>query len=91
MPFRVLPVASQPTVSVACADAFVPFGPPGGAGLSIVMFLSSTVAAFPAASITLTTRWCSPLLTSVVSNPTSALTDAGHGWTYRNAASPSVV
>jgi hypothetical protein len=44
-----------------------------------VIVLSSTGAELPAASVTLTTRWWMPLLTFVVSKPTSALTDAGHG------------
>ena len=38
-----------------------------------------------------TIRWCEPLLSLVVSKPTSALSDDGHGCRYRNAGSPSLV
>ena len=52
---RVL-VPAQPTDSDAWAEAFTPFAGPGAPGLSTVICRSSTVAEFPAASITLTTR-----------------------------------
>src|SRR5664280_3014448 len=86
-----LRVPLQRTDRVACADAFVPFAAPGAGALATVTLLSSTGAALPAASITLTTRWCAPLPTFVVSNGTSTLTDGSHGCTYSNAANPSVV
>src|ERR1700733_4769532 len=70
-----LAVPAQRTASLACAEAFVPFGAPGGGGLSIATILSSTGAALPAASITLTVRRCAPLPALVESNATSALTD----------------
>ena len=88
---------TQATSRVACAEAFVPFsgpGAPGGGGggrLSTVISRSSTGAELPAASVTVTTRWCAPLLRWVVSNGTSTLTLGAHGCRYRNAGSPSLV
>src|SRR5450759_2888242 len=82
---RSLLLPFQPTVSVACEEATVPFGGPGATGppdagrFAIVIIRSSTGAALPAASITLTTRWWGPSLALVVSKPTSALTDPRHG------------
>ena len=64
---------------------------PGGTGLATRTLRSSTGAELPAASITLTCRWCTPFVSLVVSNATSLLSDATHGFTYRNAASPSLV
>src|SRR5262249_46132012 len=84
----------QPAVSVACGETFVPPAAPGahgGGGFATVISRSSTGAELPAASVTLTIKWCPPSLSFVVSNGTSALTDAGHGCTYRNAANPSAV
>jgi hypothetical protein len=46
----------QPAVSVACADAFIPFAWPNGGGLAIVISRSSTGALMPAASMTVTIR-----------------------------------
>src|SRR5438128_5810205 len=82
----------QAALSVACAEALTPEGAPGShavGGLATVISRSITGAELPAASITLTTRRCAPFVSFVASRATSALAEAGHGCTYRNAGRPS--
>ena len=75
------------TAPPAVALAFVAHGAP----FATVTLRSITVAAFPAASSTCTITSCSPFASCVVSTPTDVVTVATHGFTYRNAALPSLV
>src|SRR6202035_4596991 len=64
-----VPAGAAPPGSTEAAD--------GGEGTTIVR--SSTGAVLPAASMTVTIRWCAPGLSADASKGTSALTDEGQG------------